>query len=181
MAAGTQASEQGELDLLLRGALKSQYGAALAMLRQAVETCPDAQWVQGEPPFWQVAYHTAFFAHFYLGPGEAAFCPWEHHRARCQSLDSRPTPTGEPYSRAQVLQYLSQCQAMVGPAVDALDLTARNCGFPWYRVSKMEHQMINIRHIQHHTIYLSAALRAAGCAPVEWISPMRSDEPGAAG
>jgi hypothetical protein len=174
MTRSIDASEHGELDQLLRGALKSQYRAALAMLRQAVERCPDALWVQGNPPFWRAAYHTAFFAHFYLGLDVAAFRAWEHHRARSESLDAPPAPKGEPYARAQVLEYLSQCEAMVDPAIDALDLTARDPGFPWYQVSKVEHQIINIRHIQHHTIYLSAALRAAGCAPVEWISPTRS-------
>src|SRR5690349_3578757 len=121
MTRSIDASEPRELDLLLRSALKSQYRAALAMLRQAVQRCPEAQWVQGDPPFWRVAYHTAFFAHFYLGRDVAAFRPWEHHRAKSESLDSPPGPSGEAYSRAQVLEYLSQCEAMVDPAVDALD------------------------------------------------------------
>jgi hypothetical protein len=151
------------------------------MLRQAVERCPDSEWVQGNPPFWQVAYHTAFFAHFYMGADEAAFRPWEHHRAKYQSLDSPPVPMGEPYTRAQVLDYLSQCAVMVGPAIDALDVASRDSGFPWYKVSKIEHQIINIRHIQHHAVYLSAALRTSGQQPVTWISPMRSDETASAG
>ena len=181
MATGLQASEHGELDALLRKALKSQYRAALAMLREAVERCPDSLWVQGKPPFWQIAYHAAFFAHYYLGPNDAAFRPWKHHRSRYESLDSPPQPMGEPYTRAQVLDYLSQCAAMVDPMIDALDLTSRDPGFSWYKVPKVEHQIISIRHIQHHAVYLSAALRASGQDPVTWISPNRSDENAGAG
>ncbi len=43
--------------------LKGQYRAGLAMLRQAVELCPDALWYDDAPTnaFWQVAYHVLFF------------------------------------------------------------------------------------------------------------------------
>ena len=174
MAMELQASEHGELDALVRNALKSQYRAALAMLREAVERCPDSLWVQGNPPFWRIAYHAAFFAHFYLGPNQAAFCPWEHHRPGYEALALPPESTGEPYTRSQVLDYLSQCAEMVDPMIDVLDLTSRDPGFSWYKVSKVEHQIINIRHIQHHAVYLSAALRALGLDPVTWISPTRS-------
>jgi len=63
--------------------LKSQYHAALAMLRNAVAKCPDELWYDATPTnaFWQVAYHTMFFAHFYLQPNEAAFRPWQEHRS----------------------------------------------------------------------------------------------------
>jgi len=61
----------------IQSALKSQYHAPLAMLKQAVERCPDDLWTApGEPsPFWQVAYHTLFFTHLYLQQDEKAFGP----------------------------------------------------------------------------------------------------------
>jgi hypothetical protein len=167
-------SNPDNLDRLLRKALKSQYHAALAMLQQAVEHCPDDLWIIGEPPFWQIAYHTAFFTHFYLGKDEDSFQPWEHHRARYQSLDSPPAAM-EPYTRPQILGYVQRCIEMVDEAVDALDLTSRHTGFPWYRMSKLEHQLINLRHIQHHTTHLSARLRSTAGSAVDWIGPMRSD------
>lgn len=115
-----------------------------------------------------MAYHTAFYTHLYLSPNEGSFEPWEHAQAQYHFLGGLPEPPhrppklGEPYTRAQVLEYVAKCQAMVDSAVDALDLTARDAGFWWYKMSKIEHQIHNIRHIEHHTIYLSARLRAAG-------------------
>src|SRR5688572_18507228 len=67
----------------LRSILKSQYHAALAMLRETLERCPDDLWTSTEHrnSFWQIAYHTLFFTHLYIQPNEAAFRPWEHHQA----------------------------------------------------------------------------------------------------
>jgi hypothetical protein len=43
------------LENLLRESLKSQYHAALAMLHQAIEICPDDLWTGSLPnPFWHV-------------------------------------------------------------------------------------------------------------------------------
>jgi hypothetical protein len=169
--AGT--SQRDQLDRLLREALKNQYHAALRLLQQAIERCPDHEWTKGEPGFWQVAYHTAFYTHLYLQPNLAAFKPWEHAREEVHFLGALPEPPhrppklGEPYAKAQLLEYVAKCQGIVDAAIDALDLTARDAGFPWYRMSKVEHQIHNIRHIEHHTIYLSARLRAAGGTGVD--------------
>jgi hypothetical protein len=80
----------------LRQTLKSQYHASLAMLRDAVERCPDELWqAPGHvSAFWQVAYH---------------------------------------------------------------------------KVSKLEHQLINLRHAQHHTAHLAGRLRAATDQHVKWV------------
>jgi len=64
----------------VRAALKGQYHAALAMLKQAIEQCPDELWDGGQAvPFWQVAYHTLYYTHLYLQQREEDFRPWEHH------------------------------------------------------------------------------------------------------
>lgn len=57
-------------DEALRTILKSQYHAALAMLRETIEQCPDDLWLatQHTNSFWQVAYHTLYFTHLYLQP-----------------------------------------------------------------------------------------------------------------
>ena len=61
-------------------------------------------------------------------------------------------------------------------AVDALDLHAPECGFWWYKVSKLEHQLINLRHTQHHGAQLADRLRAAAGGHVKWVgaSPTRA-------
>lgn len=141
----------------LRSVLKSQYHAALAMLRATLERCPEDVWIDKAPvnAFWQLAYHTLFIGHAYISPNEAAFRPWEHHQADVQHEDGiagPPVPGSnlplipEPYTRAQVLEYWNVCDALIDDAVDALDLHAEDCGFSWYDAFKLEHQFVNIRH-----------------------------------
>lgn len=164
----------------LRSVLKSQYHAALAMLREAIERCPDETWTSTahRNAFWQVAYHTLFFAHAYLMPERDAFRPWREHQSDVQHPDGIPgeideasplPPIPEPYTRAQALEYWGICDRLVDEALDTLDLTRADSGFPRYKISKLEHQLVNIRHIQHHTAQLADRLRDVSDIGIRWV------------
>src|SRR5262249_14149478 len=101
---------------IMRPILKSQYHAALAMLRDAVERCPDRLWASGDyrNPFWRIAYHVLYYTDFYLQPNADSFRPWEKHQTGIQFMDDlerpanrasigelphRPSRTGEPYKK----------------------------------------------------------------------------------
>jgi hypothetical protein len=150
----------------LQTVLKSQYHAALVMLREAIARCPDEEWLSRDHKnaFWQVAYHVLFFTHLYLQPNEAAFVPWGQHRG-----DDDGTK-GEPYSKQQVLEYWSFVDQAVDIAIDSLDLESPESGFWWYKMSKLEHQLVNIRHVQHHGAQLADRLRRAADIGVKWVS-----------
>lgn len=165
--------------------LKSQYHAALAMLRDAIERCPEDLWLDSRPTnaFWQIAYHALFFTHLYVGQDAESFRPWAEHQRDTQNEDGiggTPDPAStlpripQPYSKEQTLRYWHICDEMIDGAVDALDLRRRDSGFSWYRMSKLEHQIVNIRHIQHHTAQLSDRLRAAQNAGVKWVGGRRA-------
>jgi hypothetical protein len=164
----------------LRVVLKSQYHAALAMLGEAIQQCPDKVWSSADHvnAFWQVAYHTLFFTHLYLQPDEATFRPWKHHQVSVQHPDGiagLPDPNSplplipEPYTKAQVWEYWQFCDRMVDNAVDSLDLENSQSGFSWYRMSKLEHQLVNLRHIQHHAAQLADRLRYAANVGIRWV------------
>jgi hypothetical protein len=164
----------------LRLILKSQYHAGFAMLREAIERCPDDTWLNTRQrnAFWQIAYHALFYTHLYLQSGVSAFRPWAQHQSANQNPDgipSRPKPGStlplipEPYTRAQALAYWDVCDQMVDAAVDALDLQSPQSGFPWYKMSKLEHQLVNLRHLQHHAAQLADRLRAALDVGVRWV------------
>jgi hypothetical protein len=170
----------------IRPILKSQYHASLAMLHDAVDLCPDELWqAPGHvSAFWQVAYHTVFFTHLYLHRDEAAFRPWTGHQREVQRQDGLTGPPDlksampllpRPYSKADVLAYWQVCDGLVNGALDGMDLTSTECGFWWYPVSKLEHQLINLRHLQHHTAQLADRLRTAADLHVKWVGarPMR--------
>lgn len=183
-----------DLDAILRSALKSQYHAALAMLRQAIELCPDEEWADGRDavPFWRVAYHALYYSHLYLQPDESSFTPWEHHQTGLQDLDDvpgpphllevlelrhRPPQTGVPYTKAQVMAYWGVCDGTVDEAIDAFDTASPETGFSWHDPprSKVQHHIEAIRHIQHHAAQLASRVHAASGASVEWIGSGRVD------
>jgi len=168
----------------VRAALKSQYHAALGMLRQTIEQCPDDLWLSTEHKnaYWQVAYHVLYFAHLYLMPDEAAFRPWKGHQSDVQHPDGIPgraDPNSsfplipKPYTKSQVLAYWSICDETVDPALDTLDLNSADSGFSWYKMPKLEHQIVNIRHIQHHMAQLADRLRFATDTGTRWIGARR--------
>jgi len=152
-------------DAALRSVLKSQYHAALAMLREAIERCPLDQWsgTGHKNAFWQISYHTLFFTHLYLQQSEVTFRRWPKQHGGEDGISA------DPYTPAQVLEYWDVCDEMVDGALDALDLESPDSGFSWYSMSKLEHQLVNIRHIQHHTAQLIDRLRLAADIGIRWV------------
>ena len=164
----------------LSDALKRQYHAALAMLRETIENCTDEEWLSQKHlnAFWQVAYHALFFTHLYLQPKEADFRPWEGHQADVQHEDGIAGPADpesdlplvpRPYTRQEALAYWRHCDSRVDEWVDALDLESADSGFHWYPISKLEHQLVNLRHLQHHAAQLADRLRASQGIGTRWV------------
>jgi hypothetical protein len=163
-----------------RAALKSQYHASLEMLKEALERCPDELWLDATHvnAFWQIAYHALFYVHMYLQPDLKSFKPWAEHQTDVQyqnGIPGRPKKDSplpvmpEPYTKTQVMTFWSICDSMVDDAMDSFDLLEPNSGFPWYTCSKLEHQMISIRHLQHHAAQLGDRLRTAGGTGLTWL------------
>jgi hypothetical protein len=169
----------------LRPILKSQLHASLAMLKDAIDKCPDDVWLDEgyANRYWQIAYHVLFYAHLYLHADEKSVQRWAWHERRVQypgglanpraTVDPTLPMFAAPYSKAQVLEVWEICDRMVDNAIDSFDLDAPECGFPWYRMGKLEHQFINIRHIQHHTAQLIDRLRVSKDVGVPWVGMRR--------
>ena len=60
-----------------RSAIRQQFHAAIDMLANAMEACPDSVWSgEGRGSFWYLAFHALFFLDLYLSPeGESRFQP----------------------------------------------------------------------------------------------------------
>lgn len=165
----------------LRDALTEQYHAGLAMLAECVEKCPDDLWLAGEHPrpFWRIAFHAAFFTQVYLGQDEAAFRPWPGRREGIHPGLWEDPAYVEPYELAEgvenyrqseLLDYIRYIDTLVDPIVAELDLAADETGFRWYPgMSKLSHELMNLRHLQGHVGQLSELLMARGI-DTEWVS-----------
>jgi hypothetical protein len=170
-----------QLDLeTLRDILKSQYRASIAMLTDAIEKYPDELWLSDghtNAP-WQLAYHTLFFTDYYSRPTWENFTPWLTHGVETQNNDGIPGPPDpkstlplmpEPFTKEQVLAYAKYCDEMIGETIDTMDIANPESGFYWYKVSKLEHQIITIRHTQHGAAQLADRLRKLTDQGVKWV------------
>lgn len=173
---------------LVRTAIKNQYHASLAMLLRTIELCPDELWVKsdGGNPFWRIAYHALYYTDLYLRQDDSSFTPQAFHQTGLQDLDDVPAPpelqellelptrppqTGIAYSKRQLLEYAEWCDAMIDEWLDACDLESPDSGFRWHspRRSKLEHHVMEIRHLQHHAAQLAALVHAVTGAHIEWV------------
>jgi hypothetical protein len=159
-------------DSAVLGSIARQYQASLKMLREAIELCPEALWVGAEHtnPFWRIAYHTLFYAHFYVQDNMEGFQSWPKHREDVRALSPRSAEEAapEPYSKAEVLEYHDFCCGEVAAKVMQTNLQAES-GFYWLKFNKLELQIYNLRHIQHHTGQLTDRLRQTAGIGVRWV------------
>ena len=156
-----------------KAAVQSQFLATLEMLKKAIEACPEGMWANPEPKnkFWHIAFHALFYAHFYLHPTQDGFVAWEKHRDETVSLEpSDDLSALDPYSQADVLEFLAFCQEQVKVKIAACDLEAES-GFYWLPFNTLEKHLYNIRHVQLHTGELCERLGRAGF-DVGWVGKM---------
>ena len=163
----------------IKPALKEQYHAGLAMLAECITLCPDYMWRQTIPPrsFWRIALHAAYYTHLYLGQNEDAYEPWPGRPAGYEALWQKPWDVEPyelpdnfpPYTKAQVLDYIAYITAITDRTVDSLDLAADETGISWYpNMSKLSHQLLNLRHLQGHVGQLSELLMARNIE-TKWV------------
>ena len=164
----------------IQTALKEQYHAALAMLADCVEQCPDEIWTSGTHPrtVWRIALHAAFFTQLYLGQDLDAFQPWtaspeEYRVLWTQEQDVEPyelPETIEPLSREDMRAYIAFVDSLIDDTINHLDLEAAETGIPWYKgMSKLSHEIMNLRHTQGHVGQLSELLMAHGI-DTRWVA-----------
>ena len=164
-------------DSLIKKSIISQFLASLEMLRETIQKCPDEVWLDDsrKPGFWQVAYHALFYVHLYIQPSGADFKAWEKHRPDYQFLGALPWPPHnrpnirEPFTKADVLEYLDFCCDEIRTVVPGLDLAAGS-GFDWLPMSKLELQFYSLRHLMQHTGELSERLNAQTGQEINWRS-----------
>ena len=146
--------------------IRSQYLAALGMLKQVIVKCPEALWdAPGQQDkFWRKSYHALLYAHLYLQNAEKDFVQWTKHH----------DPDGDvPFTKEEVLEYLAFVEEQVAICVPNINLEAES-GFHWLPFNKLELQFYNIRHIQQHAGELYERLGAHENIELGWISSGKS-------
>jgi hypothetical protein len=157
--------------------IASQYEASLCTLAHCIAKCPEGLWNVrvAKYPFCQVAFHTLFFADYYLGPDADSLRQQPFHLANPDLFgDYEQLQEREPeslYEMRQIEGYLAFVRGKAAATIAAeteTDLCAaarfarRNC-------SRAELHVYNIRHIQHHAAQLILRLRLDTGVDIPWI------------
>ncbi|MCA9176483.1 MAG: DinB family protein [Planctomycetales bacterium] len=161
---------------LIRELLQHQYEAALATLAHCLKACPDASWDApvAKYPFSQSAFHTLFFADYYLEPEADSFPSQAFHHEHPslfgdyeQLRDVEPTSV---YTREQLAMYLRFVTEKVARSLDAEtdESLAAPAKFPRKAFTRAELHVYNIRHVQHHAAQLILKLRVDAQASIPW-------------
>ena len=164
-------------DSRVRKSILRQYRAALYMLNDAIELCPEDLWFSTgyRNRFWHIAYHSLFYTHLYLQPSEGDFEPWSKHVPNSNDLGpgpwlkNEPFQIPEPYAKSDVQDYVKLCSSEVEKQVPLIRFED-DSGFSWLPFDKLELQFYNIRHLQHHAGQLSDRLRTAVNIGVGWVA-----------
>lgn len=157
--------------------IANQFEAALCTLSTCIDRCPESAWDArvGNLRFCQVAFHTLFYADFYLGPNEESFRRQPFHRANqrffgdYEEFEDRPPQAR--YDKTSIQNYLQHCREKASEVIaseTAGTLTAR-AGFQRRAFSRAELYVYNIRHIQHHAAQLSLRLRLDAHQDIPWV------------
>jgi len=149
-----------------------QFGAALTMLRRAIESCPTALWERPSERmgYWYLAYHTLFFVDHDL---HAAAERFESPRFDTfeYELKDVPPPFRDPYSKQDILVYLDHCLKKVRGVLSSIarDESVQLRGCVRLEVEALEVVLYELRHVQHHAAQLNALLRGASVEPPRWV------------
>ncbi|MDB4950569.1 MAG: DinB family protein [Gemmatimonadetes bacterium] len=174
------------MDETMRSALWGQFGAAIDMLGNAIDACPDDAWADDawvddgrQAEFWAVAFHTLFWLDLYLSPTREGFAPPAPFGLEELSYDGRPPRA---YTKDEVRAYLTHCRAKCWTVIDTLTTESAAETRPIGRIegSVLEMLLYNLRHVQHHAGQLNLMLRqATGTDAPRWVSRAIGEPAGA--
>ncbi len=158
----------------MKAAIISQYRAALTMLIDTIEKCPDALWndVNYDSAYWRIVYHSLFYTDLYLSETVNSFIVWNKHLPNYNRLgklneDQTPFVTGTVYSKEELMAYAGLIISNTSTLVDEESFEYES-GFPWIKMTKFELHLYNVRHIQHHVGQLIERLHQNGISAIDW-------------
>ncbi len=159
------------MDITLKTIIWRQFGAAIDMLENAMQACPEAVWGDRSlrPEFWYTAFHTLFYLDLYLSESDAGFSPPAPFTL--DEMDERGLLPERVYTIEELQKYLEhgreKCRATIAAMTG--DKAHRRCGFDWLDISVAELLLYNMRHVQHHAGQLNLLLRQKVDSAPRWV------------
>src|SRR5258708_7585237 len=122
-----------------------QFGAAIDMLENAMEACPDELWGDRSqrPEFWYTAYHALFFLDLYLSTSVDGFAPPAPFTLDELKKSWWPERV---YTKDELRAYLTHCRERCRATVEALtpEKVNERCGIYWQDLTVVELHLYNM-------------------------------------
>lgn len=156
--------------------IKSQFGASLDMLKNAINECPENVWGDkaGFQEFWYIAYHTLFFLDFYMSEKEEGFEPLAPFTL--SELDPAGIFPDRVYEKGELLTYLNYGRDKAEARIDGLTESTAfvRCKFKRPELTAAELILYTMRHVQHHAAQLNLLLRQKTDSAPRWVAKGKS-------
>jgi hypothetical protein len=157
-------------------AINEQYGAAIAMLKKNLKSCPKEVWDDrtSGPPFWHVAYHVMWYLDWYLSDSKEARESFKSKFGEepSQNLNKAPEIT---LTSDQLLDYLSDIKEKAKNRFENItsDELLQSSTFEWHGNSVLSSLIYNLRHLMLHIGALNLRLHSRGVKLENWVSSKR--------
>jgi hypothetical protein len=159
------------VDSELRTIVWTQFGAAIDMLENAIEGCPEDVWRAGKPfhQYWYLVSHTLFWLDLYLYGSVEGYVPPPPFGL--EELDPAGALPERPFTKAEMKALLGPCREKCRAAIDALtdESAGRLYRLRWGDVTYLELLLYNMRHVQHHAAQLNLILRQQIDSAPGWV------------
>ena len=157
-----------------------QFGAAIDMLGNAVDACPDELWSDRskQPEFWYVVYHALFWLDFYLSGTAEGFAPPAPFTL--SELDPAGLLPERPYTKDELKTYLKHGREKCRTTIEAMteERASERSKFGSVDLGIAELLLYNMRHVQHHAAQLNLILRQSVDSAPRWVFKARDKDSG---
>ncbi|MBT8233104.1 MAG: DinB family protein [Saprospiraceae bacterium] len=149
----------------------NQFGAALDMLRNAIEKCPDNYWDETDQ-LWYLAYHTLFWTEYYLDDYEL---PFKSTTFGHSEFDPKGVKPNRVFSKLELINALEKIKKNAELKITNLNEEDAQKPFSGYKkgYTFTEITLYNMRHIQHHAAQMNILLRQKIDDAPGWVSRVR--------
>jgi hypothetical protein len=173
------------MDATWRTIIWQQFGAAIDMLDNALQACPDRFWRDplwddpSERPeyaqFWYLAYHALFWLDFHLSGSAEGFAPPAPFTL--DELDPAGLLPERAYTKDELRAYLDHGRRKCRATIEAMteEQARQPCGFPWGEISFAELLLYDMRHVQEHAAQLNLMLGQRGVPVPGWVARAKSE------
>ena len=159
------------MDLITKELIWNQFGAALDTLENAINSCPDENWIDDTSyhQIWYMASHTLFWIDYYLTEDRENFHPPKPFGM--EEMDPAGVIPDPPYTKDELLTYLEYNRNKSREFIKNLTEKKANELFEFGRVSLTYSRLVLyvLRHIQHHSAQINLLLRQQTNSAPGWV------------